>query len=212
MSIKDLYYDELSKEIAQKEAKKLEEAEKDNDKIVDEVDDSEKEDIKNETPKDEDIPKDEEKSEDNDTLEELKTLRAKVEELLAEVTSLKTKLKKEESLRESAETKLLEVRKKQKISLAEQINELRNSLDLESEDVNLLIESSEEVLNSKIEVLKNFTGNISKIANKMPNLKSASLIEEEQDNTVVYDKKVKENHIDIEKVMIEKYKKLINRD
>ena len=103
-------------------------------------------------------------------------------------------------------------RKKQKISLAEQINELRNSLDLESEDVNLLIESSEEVLNSKIEVLKNFTGNISKIANKMPNLKSASLIEEEQDNTVVYDKKVKENHIDIEKVMIEKYKKLINRD
>ena len=218
LSIKDLYYDELSKEIAQKEAKRLEEAEKDNDKIVDEVDDSEKEDIKNETPKDEDIPKDkdipkdEEKSEDNDTLEELKTLRAKVEELLAEVTSLKTKLKKEESLRESAETKLLEVRKKQKISLAEQINELRNSLDLESEDVNLLIESSEEVLNSKIEVLKNFTGNISKIANKMPNLKSASLIEEEQDNTVVYDKKVKENHIDIEKVMIEKYKKLINRD
>ena len=46
----------------------------------------------------------------------------------------------------------------------------------------------------------------------MPNLKSASLIEEEQDNTVVYDKKIKENHIDIEKVMIEKYKKLINRD
>ena len=36
--------------------------------------------------------------------------------------------------------------------------------------------------------------------------------DEDVRQSIVHDKKIKENHIDIEKVMIEKYKKLINRD
>lgn len=244
LSIKDLYYDQLSEQIIQKELDKIEEADDNSQKNQDEVKDIPKDEKQEEVPqnksdvktedeikaeakdiptdkseevpevKKEEIPKEEEvkKEEPSDkNLDEIKKLEGKIDELLSEIISLKAKLKAEQGLRESAECKLLEIKKIQKLALAEQINELRKGLELEDEDVDTLIESSEEVLNGKIETLKEFSGKINKIIKKIPKLDSTSLVENKQDNTCVYDKK-EEHQIDIEKVMIEKYKKLINRD
>lgn len=231
LSIKDLYYNELSEQIAQAELNKLQEAEQEKEEAPAEVVKEEETPKKEEVPKEDDkpveeqpkeeapkaakeepkeVPKEEAK-EDDETAKAVQQLKDKIDELLSEVTSLKAKLKSEQGLRESAEGKLLEIRKNQKVALAEQINDLRKGLELENEDIDTLIESSEEVLTGKIETLKEFSGKLTKVVKKIPKLDSTSLVESKQDNTCVYEK-TKEDSIDIERVMIEKYKKLINRD
>lgn len=235
LSIKDLYYNELAEQIAQKEAEKMEnpetdeiKQEKSQEEIETKIDDekpkeeSSKQEEKpqetnqNETNQDEATKEDKKENEEDKTdkaLEKIKNLEDKIEELTSEIASLKTKLKKEKDLRESAELKLLEIKKVQKTALAEKINELRNSLELEPEDTNSLIESSEEVLNSKIESLKEFSTNIKNVITKMPKLESTSLVEKEQDNTAVHNKTKKtKSDLDLQQVMIDKYNKLFNRN
>lgn len=244
LSIKDLYYDEISKSLAMKEAKALEEdGEKPEDKQVpdqpkpegdDPKDDKAAEDKKpeddkpeGEDPKGKDEPKDDpddgdaakDEGKDDKAKKENEALKAEVAELKKEIAKLKKEVvdlqgerDKEKETREAVELKYLEVKKQQRIALAEKVNEMRTSLGLEGENIEILSKSTEEALNTKIEVLKEFMCSGPELAKALPKVNSKISIDESADNTIKQNNKdKKDSNNNIEMQMKEKYNNLLRR-
>ena len=222
LSIKDLYYDEISKSLAMKEAKALEEDGKKPDEqqaSLDPQDEKPEPDPKDE-PKDDEV-KDPEGSQEEGEGEEEKDedLKAKVAELEKEVARLQKEvqklegsLSKEKETREAVELKYLEVKKQQRVALAEKVNEMRTSLGLEGEDIEILSKSTEEALNTKIEVLKEFMCSGPELAKSLPQVKSEVPIDESVDNTIKGNNRdKKDSNRNIEMQMKEKYKNFFKR-
>ena len=222
LSIKDLYYDEISKSLAMKEAKALEEDGKKPDEqqaSLDPQDEKPEPDPKDE-PKDDEV-KDPEGSQEEGEGEEEKDedLKAKVAELEKEVARLQKEvqklegsLSKEKETREAVELKYLEVKKQQRVALAEKVNEMRTSLGLEGEDIEILSKSTEEALNTKIEVLKEFMCSGPELAKSLPRVKSEVPIDESVDNTIQDNNRdKKDSNRNIEMQMKEKYKNFFKR-
>ena len=234
LSIKDLYYDEISKSLAMKEAKLLEEdGNKPEGKDVNDdhegeepevkdnkKDENEKPDGENKKPegkeddKQEPDKKDEgeEVKDDNDLSAKVVELEKTIADLQEEIKKLKASLTKEKETRESVELKYLEMKKQQRVALAEKVNEMRASLGLEDEDIEVLSKSTEEALNTKIDVLKEFVCNGPEIAKNLPKVKSGATINESVDNTnKVNNNDKKDSNNNIEMQMKEKYNKLFTR-
>lgn len=233
LSIKDLYYDEISKSLAMKEAKALEEdGEKPEDKQVPDQPKPEGDEPKDKKPEDEDPkgkdePKvdpddgDAAKDEGKDDIDkkENEALKAEVAELKKEITKLKKEVvdlqgerDKEKETREAVELKYLEVKKQQRIALAEKVNEMRTSLGLEGENIEILSKSTEEALNTKIEVLKEFMCSGPELAKALPKVNSKISIDESADNTIKQNNKdKKDSNNNIEMQMKEKYNNLLRR-
>lgn len=222
LSIKDLYYDEISKSLAMKEAKALEEDGKKPDEqqaSLDPQDEKPEPDQKDE-PKDDEV-KDPEGSQEEGEGEEEKDedLKAKVAELEKEVARLQKEvqklegsLSKEKETREAVELKYLEVKKQQRVALAEKVNEMRTSLGLEGENIEILSKSTEEALNTKIEVLKEFMCSGPELAKSLPQVKSEVPIDESVDNTIKGNNRdKKDSNRNIEMQMKEKYKNFFKR-
>lgn len=244
LSIKDLYYDEISKSLAMKEAKALEEdGEKPEDKQVPDqpkpegdepkddkaAEDKKPEDDKpeGEDPKGKDEPKDDpddgdaakDEGKDDKAKKENEALKAEVAELKKEIAKLKKEVvdlqgerDKEKETREAVELKYLEVKKQQRIALAEKVNEMRTSLGLEGENIEILSKSTEEALNTKIEVLKEFMCSGPELAKALPKVNSKISIDESADNTIKQNNKdKKDSNNNIEMQMKEKYNNLLRR-
>ena len=224
LSIKDLYYDEISKSLAMKEAKALEEDGKKPDEqqaSLDPQDEKPEPDQKDE-PKDDEVKDPEgsqEQGEGKGEEEKDEDLKAKVAELEKEVSRLQKEfqklegsLSKEKETREAVELKYLEVKKQQRVALAEKVNEMRTSLGLEGEDIEILSKSTEEALNTKIEVLKEFMCSGPELAKSLPRVKSEVPIDESVDNTIKDNNRdKKDSNRNIEMQMKEKYKNFFKR-
>ena len=224
LSIKDLYYDEISKSLAMKEAKALEEDGKKPDEqqaSLDPQDEKPEPDPKDE-PKDDEVKDPEgsqeegegkgEEEKDEDLKAKVAELEKEVARLQKEVQKLEGSLSKEKETREAVELKYLEVKKQQRVALAEKVNEMRTSLGLEGEDIEILSKSTEEALNTKIEVLKEFMCSGPELAKSLPRVKSEVPIDESVDNTIKDNNKdKKDSNRNIEMQMKEKYKNFFKR-
>ena len=143
---------------------------------------------KDEEKKDE--PKEEkevEKVEDNKELEEAKEkiaeLTAKVETLTAENTKLSKQVEAEKALKESAEAELITFKTERKKTLIENVNSLRTQLSLPAENVEHLMESSEEALNLTIKSLTEFVQVQKKSLGGLSVIESPVAVSDEKDNT-----------------------------
>lgn len=224
LSIKDLYYDEISKSLAMKEAKALEEDGKKPDEqqaSLDPQDEKPEPDSKDE-PKDDEVKDPEgsqeegegkgEEEKDEDLKAKVAELEKEVARLQKEVQKLEGSLSKEKETREAVELKYLEVKKQQRVALAEKVNEMRTSLGLEGEDIEILSKSTEEALNTKIEVLKEFMCSGPELAKSLPQVKSEVPIDESVDNTIKGNNRdKKDSNRNIEMQMKEKYKNFFKR-
>ena len=224
LSIKDLYYDEISKSLAMKEAKALEEDGKKPDEqqaSLDPQDEKPEPDPKDE-PKDDEVKDPEgsqeegegkgEEEKDEDLKAKVAELEKEVARLQKEVQKLEGSLSKEKETREAVELKYLEVKKQQRVALAEKVNEMRTSLGLEGEDIEILSKSTEEALNTKIEVLKEFMCSGPELAKSLPQVKSKVPIDESVDNTIKDNNRdKKDSNRNIEMQMKEKYKNFFKR-
>lgn len=224
LSIKDLYYDEISKSLAMKEAKALEEDGKKPDEqqaSLDPQDEKPEPDPKDE-PKDDEVKDPEgsqeegegkgEEEKDEDLKAKVAELEKEVARLQKEVQKLEGSLSKEKETREAVELKYLEVKKQQRVALAEKVNEMRTSLGLEGEDIEILSKSTEEALNTKIEVLKEFMCSGPELAKSLPQVKSEVPIDESVDNTIKDNNRdKKDSNRNIEMQMKEKYKNFFKR-
>ena len=142
---------------------------------------------KEEEVKEEEVKEEEVKEEDK-SKEELLDLVKKQAKMIADLQDdikyLKDKLDKERGMKESLELELLEVRKINKMHLAEQVVELRKELGLKEETMDELMMLSEESLNSSIKTFMEFKESTTFNVSKLPQIKSDALVSEEQDNTV----------------------------
>ena len=143
---------------------------------------------KEEEEKKEEEVKEEEVKEEDKSKEELLDLVKKQAKMIADLQDdikyLKDKLDKERGMKESLELELLEVRKINKMHLAEQVVELRKELGLKEEAMDELMMLSEESLNSSIKTFMEFKESTTFNVSKLPQIKSDALVSEEQDNTV----------------------------
>ena len=143
---------------------------------------------KEEEEKKEEEVKEEEVKEEDKSKEELLDLVKKQAKMIADLQDdikyLKDKLDKERGMKESLELELLEVRKVNKMHLAEQVVELRKELGLKEEAMDELMMLSEESLNSSIKTFMEFKESTTFNVSKLPQIKSDALVSEEQDNTV----------------------------
>ena len=143
---------------------------------------------KEEEEKKEEEVKEEEVKEEDKSKEELLDLVKKQAKMIADLQDdikyLKDKLDKERGMKESLELELLEVRKVNKMHLAEQVVELRKELGLKEEAMDELMMLSEESLNSSIKTFMEFKESTTFNVSKLPQIKSDALVREEQDNTV----------------------------
>ena len=143
---------------------------------------------KEEEEKKEEEVKEEEVKEEDKSKEELLDLVKKQAKMIADLQDdikyLKDKLDKERGMKESLELELLEVRKVNKMHLAEQVVELRKELGLKEEAIDELMMLSEESLNSSIKTFMEFKESTTFNVSKLPQIKSDALVSEEQDNTV----------------------------
>lgn len=222
LSIKDLYYDEISKSLAMKEAKALEEDGKKPDEQQASLDPQDEKPEPDPKPKDDEAGEPEgsqeegegkgEEEKDEDLKAKVAELEKEVARLQKEVQKLEGSLSKEKETREAVELKYLEVKKQQRVALAEKVNEMRTSLGLEGEDIEILSKSTEEALNTKIEVLKEFMCSGPELAKSLPQVKSEVPIDESVDNTIKGNNRdKKDSNKNIEMQMKEKYKNLFRR-
>ena len=139
------------------------------------VDDTEEEKTKTE-------PKEENKEEDFKKI--IEELTAEVNKLKAENEKLLSQVKSEKALRESAESELVVFKAEKKRALIETINNLRAKVHLAEQDVNVLLESSEEMLNDNIKNLKEFVKvQTTTLAGLQQEIKSPAMVSEQRDNT-----------------------------
>lgn len=174
---------------------------------------------KEEEEKKEEEVKEEEVKEEDKSKEELLDLVKKQAKMIADLQDdikyLKDKLDKERGMKESLELELLEVRKINKMHLAEQVVELRKELGLKEEAMDELMMLSEESLNSSIKTFMEFKESTTFNVSKLPQIKSDALVSEEQDNTV---KEITESvnnqsnsNIDYEQEIDDWFKKMTHR-
>ena len=144
-----------------------------------------KDEEKKDEPKEEE--KEAEKVEDNKELEEAKEkiaeLTAKVETLTAENTKLLKQVETEKALKESAEAELITFKTERKKTLIENVNSLRTQLSLPAENVEHLMESSEEALNLTIKSLTEFIQVQKKSLGGLSVIESPVAVSDEKDNT-----------------------------
>ena len=114
---------------------------------------------------------------------EIQKLNAKIEELTAANAKLEKQANSEKTLKESAEAKLIEYKKKEKLALVESVNSLREQLELPKQEVDILMESTEESLTSTIKNLKEFVEVKNKPSNKLTMIESPISVSDEKDNT-----------------------------
>ena len=171
------------------------------------------EEVKEEEVKDEEV-KDEDKSKE-ELLDLVKKQAKMIADLQDDIKYLKDKLDKERGMKESLELELLEVRKVNKMHLAEQVVELRKELGLKEEAMDELMMLSEESLNSSIKTFMEFKESTTFNVSKLPQIKSDALVSEEQDNTV---KEITESvnnqsnsNIDYEQEIDDWFKKMTHR-
>lgn len=139
------------------------------------VDDTEEEKTKTES-------KEENKEEDFKKI--IEELTAEVNKLKAENEKLLSQVKSEKALRESAESELVVFKAEKKRALIETINNLRAKVHLAEQDVNVLLESSEEMLNDNIKNLKEFVKvQTTTLAGLQQEIKSPAMVSEQRDNT-----------------------------
>ena len=175
-----------SEEESKKEEEKSEEKKEEEAKQPETED---KEEGKDEEKKDE--PKEEEKEakkvEENKELEEAKEkiaeLTAKVETLTAENIKLSKQVETEKALKESAEAELITFKTERKKTLIENVNSLRTQLSLPAENVEHLMESSEEALNLTIKSLTEFIQVQKKSLGGLSVIESPVAVSDEKDNT-----------------------------
>lgn len=170
------------KESKEEEPKEKEEA-KEDDKEVKKEKEEEKKEEEDKEPK-------EDKSKELE--EENKALKKQIADLEAKVEKLTRAVENEKTLKESAEAELLSFRTAKKKSLVETINSLRTQLSLPQENVETLIESSEESLNLTIKSLEEFVQVQKKTLSGLSIIESPVAVSEEKDNTSV-EKKVDTN-------------------
>ena len=158
--------------------------------------------------------KDEDKSKE-ELLDLVKKQAKMIADLQDDIKYLKDKLDKERGMKESLELELLEVRKVNKMHLAEQVVELRKELGLKEEAMDELMMLSEESLNSSIKTFMEFKESTTFNVSKLPQIKSDALVSEEQDNTV---KEITESvnnqsnsNIDYEQEIDDWFKKMTHR-
>lgn len=113
---------------------------------------------------------------------ENETLKEEIANLKKQVAEITNKLQTEKSLKESAEAELMEFRTERKKSLAEQVNALRVTANLEPEKVENLMEASEDTLHFTIKNLKEFSSQMVNLS-KIQKLQSEVSISESKDNT-----------------------------
>ena len=147
-----------------------------------------KDEEKKDEPKEEkEVEKEVEKVEDNKELEEAKEkiaeLTAKVETLTAENTKLSKQVEAEKALKESAEAELITFKTERKKTLIENVNSLRTQLSLPAENVEHLMESSEEALNLTIKSLTEFVQVQKKSLGGLSVIESPVAVSDEKDNT-----------------------------
>ena len=173
--------EESKKEEEKSEEKKEEEAKQPETEDKEEGKDEEKKD----EPKEEE--KEAEKVEDNKELEEAKEkiaeLTAKVETLTAENIKLSKQVETEKALKESAEAELITFKTERKKTLIENVNSLRTQLSLPAENVEHLMESSEEALNLTIKSLTEFIQVQKKSLGGLSVIESPVAVSDEKDNT-----------------------------
>ena len=163
----------------EKENKEQDEAKEDDKEIKKEKEEEKK--------KEEDKEPKEDKSKELE--EENKALKKQIADLEAKVEKLTKAVENEKTLKESAEAELLSFRTAKKKSLVETINSLRTQLSLPQENVETLIESSEESLNLTIKSLEEFVQVQKKTLSGLSIIESPVAVSEEKDNTTV-EKKV----------------------
>lgn len=140
------------------------------------VDDTEEEKTKTESK--------EENKEEEDFKKIIEELTAEVNKLKAENEKLLSQVKSEKALRESAESELVVFKAEKKRALIETINNLRAKVHLAEQDVNVLLESSEEMLNDNIKNLKEFVKvQTTTLAGLQQEIKSPAMVSEQRDNT-----------------------------
>ena len=173
--------EESKKEEEKSEEKKEEEAKQPETEDKEEGKDEEKKD----EPKEEE--KEAEKVEENKELEEAKEkiaeLTAKVETLTAENIKLSKQVETEKALKESAEAELITFKTERKKTLIENVNSLRTQLSLPAENVEHLMESSEEALNLTIKSLTEFIQVQKKSLGGLSVIESPIAVSDEKDNT-----------------------------
>ena len=173
--------EESKKEEEKSEEKKEEEAKQPETEDKEEGKDEEKKD----EPKEEE--KETEKVEENKELEEAKEkiaeLTAKVETLTAENIKLSKQVETEKALKESAEAELITFKTERKKTLIENVNSLRTQLSLPAENVEHLMESSEEALNLTIKSLTEFIQVQKKSLGGLSVIESPVAVSDEKDNT-----------------------------
>ena len=144
-----------------------------------------KDEEKKDEPKEEE--KEAEKVEENKELEEAKEkiaeLTAKVETLTAENIKLSKQVETEKALKESAEAELITFKTERKKTLIENVNSLRTQLSLPAENVEHLMESSEEALNLTIKSLTEFIQVQKKSLGGLSVIESPVAVSDEKDNT-----------------------------
>ena len=181
-----------SKEEEPKEKEEAKSEEKEN-KEQDEAKEDDKE-VKKEKEEEKKEEEDKEPKEDKskELEEENKALKKQIADLEAKVEKLTRAVENEKTLKESAEAELLSFRTAKKKSLVETINSLRTQLSLPQENVETLIESSEESLNLTIKSLEEFVQVQKKTLSGLSIIESPVAVSEEKDNTSV-EKKVDTN-------------------
>ena len=185
------------------------------------VEEPKKEEAELEVQKEEKVKEEvkEESKEEDKSKEELLDLVKKqakmIDDLQDDIKYLKDKLDKERGMKESLELELLEIRKINKMHLAEQVVELRKELGLKEEAMDELMMLSEESLNSSIKTFMEFKESTTFNVSKLPKINSDALVSEEQDNTVkeVTESVNKENNsnIDYEQEIDNWFKRNTNR-
>ena len=180
---------EEQKAESEEESKKEEEKSEEKKEEAKQPETEDKEEGKDEEKKDE--PKEEEKEaekgEENKELEEAKEkiaeLTAKVETLTAENIKLSKQVETEKALKESAEAELITFKTERKKTLIENVNSLRTQLSLPAENVEHLMESSEEALNLTIKSLTEFIQVQKKSLGGLSVIESPVAVSDEKDNT-----------------------------
>ena len=186
---------EKTEEPKEEEPKTKEEA-KSEEKENKEQDEAKEDDKEAKKEKEEEKKEEEDKEPKEDKSKELeeenKALKKQIADLEAKVEKLTRAVENEKTLKESAEAELLSFRTAKKKSLVETINSLRTQLSLPQENVETLIESSEESLNLTIKSLEEFVQVQKKTLSGLSIIESPVAVSEEKDNTSV-EKKVDTN-------------------
>ena len=176
-----------SEEESKKEEEKSEEKKEEEAKQPETEDKEEGKDEENKDEPKEKEKKEAEKVEENKELEEAKEkiaeLTAKVETLTAENIKLSKQVETEKALKESAEAELITFKTERKKTLIENVNSLRTQLSLPAENVEHLMESSEEALNLTIKSLTEFIQVQKKSLGGLSVIESPVAVSDEKDNT-----------------------------